>query len=755
MPQKRWPGVALIGLMLLASTACRSVESRKLAHLQKGDQYAAQKRDDFAVIEYANAVQLDPMFGEARFKLAQAYERLNNLPAAFPEYIRAADSLPDDRNAQGKAAQVLLLLGRFADAEARAAALLAKNPKDIDALLIQANAKAGLRDPAGAMAQIAEAIRLSPGSSQAFLNLGVLRVQQGEANEAETAFRKAIALDPRSVDSRLALANFLWAAGRAKEAESALQEAIAIEPLHPLANRMLSSLYMASGRSAEAEKSLKVLADASRSPGARFQLAEYYLEVGRRQEAATVLKGLSAERATHADAEVELAAIEQADGRAEDARKRLDSLLTKVPNHTRGLILKAAWLARANDLDEALKVAKTAVASDPRSAEAHFTLGAIHARRRENADAIKAYTEVLSLNPRATAAQLELARLNFSTGNESAALQFAEEARSSAPSNLDANLAVVRGLIAAKELARAGSEVRRLREAVPNSAAVQVVSGVLYASQNDAVAARAAYERALQLSPFFPEAMARLTYLDIAEKAPARAIARLEPAIAKDGNNTALLALLAEAYRASGDMPRAEESLRRAVSGDPRFQMGYAMLAQLYTKQGRLEEARKEWEQLVSRDPVNTGARTMVGVLLETQGKRDAAMKTYEEAVKSDPRAAVAANNLAYIYAEQGTSLDMALQLATSAKQVLPNDSSIDDTIGWVYYKKGLPSLAVGPLKESLKKQPDQPEVLYHLGMSYAKLGDKAKAKEALARALTLNPKVGGDEARRALQSVQ
>ena len=42
----------------------------------------------------------------------------------------------------------------------------------------------------------------------------------------------------------------------------------------------------------------------------------------------------------------------------------------------------------------------------------------------------------------------------------------------------------------------------------------------------------------------------------------------------------------------------------------------------------------------------------------------------------------------------------------------------------------------------------------YHLGMTYAKLGDKAKARETLERALKLNPKVGGDETARTLALV-
>jgi tetratricopeptide (TPR) repeat protein len=119
--------------------------------------------------------------------------------------------------------------------------------------------------------------------------------------------------------------------------------------------------------------------------------------------------------------------------------------------------------------------------------------------------------------------------------------------------------------------------------------------------------------------------------------------------------------------------------------------------------------------------------------------------------MSATPNAPVAANNLAFIYAEEGSNLDMALQLAQSAKQALPDDGSVDDTLGWVYYKRNLPSLAVGPLQESVKKLPDNAEARYHLGMVYLMLDDKPKARETLERALKLDPKVGGDAARQAL----
>src|SRR5687768_12779271 len=82
----------LIALALLLA-GCSSPEEQKQRHFEQGNTYVAEKRDDFAVIEYANAVRIDPKFGEARLKLAETYERMGNIQVACPEFIRAVAPL--------------------------------------------------------------------------------------------------------------------------------------------------------------------------------------------------------------------------------------------------------------------------------------------------------------------------------------------------------------------------------------------------------------------------------------------------------------------------------------------------------------------------------------------------------------------------------------------------------------------------------------------------------------------------------------
>ena len=106
--------------------------------------------------------------------------------------------------------------------------------------------------------------------------------------------------------------------------------------------------------------------------------------------------------------------------------------------------------------------------------------------------------------------------------------------------------------------------------------------------------------------------------------------------------------------------------------------------------------------------------------------------------------------------AERGGNIDVALNLAQKAKEQVPDDPHISDTLGWIYYKKNVPGRAVAYLKEAAEKLPNQALVRYHLGMAYHKNGNRDLAKKELAEALKIDPKFqGADEARATLNALK
>src|SRR5690242_16097799 len=88
-----------IGLIATSLAACSNPEAAR-RYMARGDNYATKGQFAKAVIEYENAVKNDPKFGQARYRLAQAYMRTDKPQFAFREYVRAADLMPRDQNAQ-------------------------------------------------------------------------------------------------------------------------------------------------------------------------------------------------------------------------------------------------------------------------------------------------------------------------------------------------------------------------------------------------------------------------------------------------------------------------------------------------------------------------------------------------------------------------------------------------------------------------------------------------------------------------------
>jgi len=90
--------------------------------------------------------------------------------------------------------------------------------------------------------------------------------------------------------------------------------------------------------------------------------------------------------------------------------------------------------------------------------------------------------------------------------------------------------------------------------------------------------------------------------------------------------------------------------------------------------------------------------------------------------------------------------------LAKAAKELAPGDSDVSDTLGWIFYRRGVHQRALALLKDSAAKRPDTPQVQYHLGMACAQIGDRDNARRALRQAVRAPAAFSGqDEARRPL----
>ena len=353
-------------------------------------------------------------------------------------------------------------------------------------------------------------------------------------------------------------------------------------------------------------------------------------------------------------------------------------------------------------------------------------------------------------------AQLELSRLELARGRVDSSVQLAEQALKNAPGSADARLALVRSLTARRDVRRAESELQALTKQYPNSSAVQTQAGIVAAMKGDASGASRLLTRALELDENNLEALSVLISLDFSAKNRANAVSRIDSRLARTPNDPAVLLLAARTYARAGDLPKAEQMLRKTVEVDASNFDAYSMLGRLYISQKRLDEALAEFQSLSKRQARPVQAHTVAGVILEAQNKPQEARKHYEQALQLDPEMPVAANNLAWMYAETGENLDLALRLAQAATRRLPNNPAIQDTLGWIYYKKGLATLAIAPFQKSIELDPKNPIFHFHLGLAHLKNGDSPKARIALRDALALAPDfAGAAEAKQVLASLK
>jgi tetratricopeptide (TPR) repeat protein len=600
------------------------------------------------------------------------------------------------------------------------------------------NILARMRDLDAAVSQVEEAIQLDPSRGATYSGLGALRLAQGEREAARAAFSKAVEVDPKSVEARMALAVFQLQVGEPGDAEKTLRAALEIDPRHALANRTMSALYLGSGRAPEAEKYLKAFVESSQSDRAWFTLADYYVLMKRDADARAMLQPLTERDATSVDAHIRLARIEYAADR-EAAHRRIDGVLSKTPQHVDALLTKARWLLAEGKPADALERAEPAVKAMPSNLSAHYLTGLIHAALNDSRAAIAAFNEVLRLNPRAAAAQLQLSRLQLAQGAVAETVQLAESALKNAPGSPEARLTLASGLIAQRDLARAEPLVAELLKEYPEVAAVESLNGLRHLAKKNLPLARVAYERALKLDPRSYPAFAGLTALDMLEQHTAEARARVDARLSASPNDVRVLLLASRVYLAVNDLATAERTLRRVVELSPSDSRAYSMLGQLYVAQQRLPEARAEFDTLAAQNPKSVTARTLAAMLSHSTDEIEDAKKRYREILDLDRNAAIAANNLAWILAEEGKDLDEALRLAERAAEAAPDRPEIHDTVGWIYYRKELPTLAIAPFEKSVSQAPDNAVYHYHLALAHAKSGNAERAREALEATLKLD----------------
>jgi tetratricopeptide (TPR) repeat protein len=542
-----------VAVLLMAATlaACKSdPQATARQHLEKANELSSRKQYPEAIIEYRRAIQADPRLGPARLQLAFAYAATGDGINALREYVRAADLMPEDRDAQAKAGTFMLLAGQFNDAQALAQRMLQRDPNDVHAHVLLANSLAGLKDAEGAVAAFEKAVSLDPNRSSTYSELGSVQLVSGNHEAAKKAFLKAVEIDPKSANAHMSLSNFLWATGDLAAAEKEIRTALSLDPKHVVANRAMAMYLMINGKAAEAEPHLKIVADATPAPEPKYFLADYYVRLNRPDDAKALLTPLLKDKGTFVGTSVRLARIEAMAGKNAEAHRLLDAALAQEPKHASALVTRGKVFLSENNTINALTTLQTATEANPRSIEAFLALAQTQAARGSVKEAMTAYNDALKLDGRNMEGRLGLARLQINNGSAAEAVPLVLKIVEERPMHAEARLLLLYGLIAVGDLPQAQRQLDVLLKNNADNATVQTAAGMLATMRKDTETARQAYQRALNADPRSYQALAGLLTAEMQGQQFGRARALIEEQLAKMPNDPNVLLMAAQTYGA-------------------------------------------------------------------------------------------------------------------------------------------------------------------------------------------------------------
>jgi Tfp pilus assembly protein PilF len=352
-------------------------------------------------------------------------------------------------------------------------------------------------------------------------------------------------------------------------------------------------------------------------------------------------------------------------------------------------------------------------------------------------------------------AQEELARIATLRGDMNMLSDVAEKTIAADPRVPNGYLWRATVEVSRKTQDKAEADLKTAMDIAPQSAPAYLMLGELRYVQKKYPEGAALMEQALQYDPNSIGAMRGLIGYDLMKKQPAQAIARLNAQIAKSPKNSGFYDMLAQLQFQSKNLDQAAATAQKAMDVNPGDGEAVAIYSQVQVQRGQAANAIGAWEQWSKSHPNNAGAYAILGTLEESRGNKQKAEDYYKKSLQIQPAQPIAANNLAYMMLENGENVDVALTLAQTARQSMPNSPGSADTLAWAYYHKGTYGFARDLLEDAVKNDPGSATMQYHLGMVYVKMMDKSNAAIHLKKAISLAPdSPAAKDAKAALQGI-
>ena len=771
--------IAALCAIALQLAGCGEAANRAQSYYQHGKQLLEQHDDQKAAIEFKNALKLKGDLLPAWRGLAQAEEASGHLDRLIPVLQTIIQLDPQDLPTRLKLARLLLLAGAADQASTLVDSVGATGDKNSNVHGLKALILYKLNNRDHAVREAQAALEINPGNIDAVEVLASDRLDRGDANGALTLVDAAPFKQNTSLGIQLLRIKISEKLGNLKQVEVSLLALIDAYPGQIAFRKQLIKLYMDEHRYDEAENRLRAAAIAEpKNSEAGLDLVRFLYAVKGAQAARQELASRIYAGGDVFQYQLILADLDFAQGNLVDSSKLLESIAANS-GPGRALIAKLK-LAAMNIEKKRLDVAEPLVADVLRDKSLDglkARVGALKLRasiameRGHPEAAIPDLREVLGRESKSPDLLLLLATAYERNGS----IDLAERQYSAAlsASNFDPNvgLTYVAFLQRRGNTNRAGEVLAELASRQPKNLAVlsaqaevklsrgdwkgaqQISDAMRRADNGAAVADRilgaslagekkygesiTVLQNAVAAAPNDMQPMIALVRAFMLSNQMDRAVSFLQASLKSNPKNAVAHVLLGSIAEVTNAPERAVENFEAAIQKQPKSDIGYRALAEFYLRQNNVQAAVSTLRVGLQQQPQDVSLHMAFGGALERIGDYEGAISEYEGVLAQEPGSMVAANNLASLLADHRadkSSLERASSLALSLQQ--SQVPQFKDTLGWVNYRRGDYKTATQLLEQAAVALPDLALIHYHLGMSYAAMGQSAKAAQEYKIAL-------------------
>ncbi len=767
-------GFLAAAAILGALGACGDPADRAEKYIERGKNFFEAGDYTRARLEFRNALQIDPNRVEPLYYLGAIYDANGDLKNAYNKFVLVVDKDPKHIRALIKLGHYLLLGNQPDGAMEKATAVLELENDNAEANALRS--AIFLRRGELTLAENASkaALAKDPGNVRAASVLAGLRREQGQITDALAILDRTIELNPGERALRLIMINLHAERGEYAQVEQLYGELIGISPANRRLRNDLSRLLLKQGRIDDAEALFR---DATEKlPGntqTKLSLIGFLTDHrGFRAAKRELLAFIKAEPANY-DLVFHLASLYSKNKAEDDAKNVYVAIIEDsdvAPAGLKARYLLAQHFVRRDDPERAIQLIEEILEEDPLNIAVLIFRGRHRLVQGAYQDAIVDFRSVLYGEPESTEAlgllaqaQIHLGQIDLAIANLQALLEL-DPLNGSARrkftqllaerQNFDAELNSLDDIADSLPRLRSTAEILIARRSWTSAEAVarriidhpdgqvlghRILGDVYHAAMRYAEALRE-YHKVLDLDPNSPGILRALFRTYKSNNEVEKAVEFFENLITEQPDGAVGYNLLGELYLEQKMAPEVvERAFRSALRLQPTWAVPHLNLGRSFMISGQQERAINVFQAGLQQVPGHLGLRFALAKAYQDGQDYNAAIDVYESMLNDGTGGLTAANDLASLIADfrydDRSRLDRALRSVESFGPT--SHPAFLDTIGWLHYRLRNIDEALRYLERAARGLPDNPQIRYHLGMTYYEGGQIERAMEELGAAIS------------------